>query len=175
MNESKTDCAGRLAEVLRVHQRRVVFAESCTAGLIAATLGSVAGISEFLCGSMVVYRGRTKVDWLGVEHGVIEEHSAVSSAVAEAMAIGVLRRTEEADFAASITGHLGPGAPAAQDGLIYIGFASRPADGKIQMGQVVEYRLRNRTRDARRFESVEMVINELARYIIAAGGRSTPS
>lgn len=165
MKESESEGAARLAEVLRVQRRRVVFAESCTAGLIAATLGAIPGVSTSLCGSMVTYRERTKADWLGVDQAVIERHTAVSVSVAEAMAVGVLRNTDEADCAASITGHFGPDAPAGQDGLIYIGLASRQANGSVRCGRVVEHWLRRRVRSARREESVELVFGELLRFI----------
>lgn len=169
MKEMTIHAAARLADLLRERRQRVVFAESCTAGLIAATLGAVPGVSESLCGSMVTYRERTKIDWLEVDADLIDRFTAVSSAVAEAMALGVLRKTEEADFAASITGHLGPGAPTAQDGLIYIGLASRGANQEAHARQAVECRLRSRTRDARRVEAVELVFNELTQLITAAG------
>lgn len=158
-----------LADLLAERRKRVVFAESCTAGLIAATLGAVPGVSASLCGSMVTYRERTKTDWLEVDSGMIDQFTAVSAVVAEAMVLGVLRKTEEADYAASITGHLGPGAPAAQDGLIYIGLASRDASDGQRMRRVVEHRLRSRTRDARRSEAVELVFEELTRIITADG------
>lgn len=169
MNERNRDSARRLAELLKERRQRVVFAESCTAGLVAATLGSVPGVSASLCGSMVTYRERTKVDWLSVDSGVIEGSTAVSPQVAEAMASGVLRKTEEADYAASITGHLGPDAPASQDGLVYIGLVSRQLHEALRPARVVEHRLRNRARDARRREAVELVFDELTRFMIANG------
>lgn len=159
--------AARLAELLAIRRQRVVFAESCTAGLIAATLGAVPGVSALLCGSMVTYRERTKTDWLEVDSDMIDQFTAVSAVVAEAMVLGVLRKTEEADYAASITGHLGPSAPAAQDGLVYIGLASRDANEGERTRRVVEHRLHSHTRDARRVEAVELVFDELTRLITA--------
>ena len=94
----------RLVERLAENNVRVVFAESCTGGLVAATLAEVPGVSEFLCGSAVTYREDTKCEWLGVSADDIARHSAVSESVAGQMAIGVLERTPEADLAASITG-----------------------------------------------------------------------
>jgi len=114
-----------VASLLQQSRRRVVFAESCTAGLVAASFARVPGISEFLCGSAVVYRLDTKARWLGISEELLANPGPVSDAVARAMAIGVLARTPEADLAASITGHLGPDAPSDQDGLIFIGIARR--------------------------------------------------
>ncbi len=114
-----------VAALLQRSGRRVVFAESCTGGLVAASLARVPGISEFLCGSAVVYRLETKARWLGVPEALLADPGPVSDVVARAMAIGVLARTPEADLAASITGHFGPNAPGDQDGLIFIGIARR--------------------------------------------------
>ena len=54
-----------VAACLRSQPRRIVFAESCTGGLVAATL-AIPGISDSLCGSAVVYRLDTKTRWLGI-------------------------------------------------------------------------------------------------------------
>jgi len=116
-----------VANLLMQQKTRIVFAESCTAGLVSATLARVAGISDFHCGSAVVYRYDTKTRWLGVSEAMLREPGAVSEIVATTMATGVLERTPEADLSAAITGHLGPQAPADQDGLIYIGIAVRTA------------------------------------------------
>ncbi len=70
---------------------RIVFAESCTAGLVSATLARVPGISEWHCGSAVVYRERTKEAWLDVPRAEIDRFTAVSEAVARRMAVGVLQ------------------------------------------------------------------------------------
>ena len=122
-----TQAAERLAGLLRQTNQRIVFAESCTGGLVSAALTRIAGISEFLCGSAVVYRLQTKSKWLGVSPDILEKPGPVSRAVAAAMAEGVLRKTPEAGIAASVTGHLGPDAPRNQDGLIYVAVALRGA------------------------------------------------
>ena len=114
-----------LAAALAEKRLKIVFAESCTGGLVSAVLAGVPGISEWLCGSAVTYREATKVDWLEVDAAQIEEHSAVCNEVARQMAVGVLAKTPEAQLALSVTGHLGPGAPDGMDGLIFVGMAFR--------------------------------------------------
>lgn len=118
-----------IAALLEADPRKLVLAESCTAGLAAASLAAVPGMSRFLCGSAVVYREPTKIAWLGVTEEDLAEHTAVSDLVAREMAIGVLANTPEADLALSVTGHLGPGAPAEQDGVIFLGHARRDRTG----------------------------------------------
>ncbi len=87
---------------------RLVLAESCTGGLLAARLTEIPGISEFFCGSHVVYRESSKSEWLGVKNTLLKKVSAVSADVAEAMVRGALEKTPEASIAGAITGYLGP-------------------------------------------------------------------
>ncbi|MFG0296798.1 MAG: CinA family protein [Maioricimonas sp. JB045] len=125
--------ARQLGESLKATGRRIVFAESCTAGLVPATLAQIPGISEFLCGSCVVYRNGTKAAWLGVPAELLDDPAIgpVSEPVARAMSRGVLERTPEADLAVSVTGHLGPHAPEGFDGVIWIGSALRESEDVI--------------------------------------------
>jgi nicotinamide-nucleotide amidase len=53
------------------------------------------------------------------------------------MAVGALTITPRANVSAAITGHLGPGAPPAQDGLAFVAFASR-LQGKPQPRIVIQ-------------------------------------
>ena len=139
--------ARRAARALRTSAARVVFAESCTGGLVSAALTEVPGISDHHCGSAVVYRVETKAAWLGISRSRLERPGPVSRIVAGEMASRVLRRTPEAALAASVTGHLGPHAPPRQDGLIYIGLAGR--DGRaVQVLAVHRHRLAQTPVDA---------------------------
>lgn len=128
MPQPLSHLVSQVGALLKQTGKRIVFAESCTAGLVSATLARVPGISEFHCGSAVVYRLNTKTKWLGVSPALLENPGPVSEEVATAMVLGALERTPEADMAASITGHLGPNAPEGQDGLVYIGLAYREPD-----------------------------------------------
>jgi PncC family amidohydrolase len=130
--------ARRVADLLRQQGRTIVFAESCTGGLVAAKLTRIAGISEFLCGSAVVYQNTTKAGWLGISPKLLEKPGPVSRTVAIAMAEGVLQRTPHADLAAAITGHLGPAAPKRMDGLIWGAVAVRRARQKPPVKAVAQ-------------------------------------
>ena len=127
--ESNDQRAAELAAILSEHAQRIVFAESCTAGLVSASLARIAGVSQVLVGSAVVYDPAAKCDWLGVDPDLIESAGVVSRQVSEQMAIGVLQKTPLATIAASITGHLGPNAPEQLDGTAWSTVASRGADG----------------------------------------------
>ncbi len=82
-------------------------AESCTGGTVAQMIASVAGASRYFRGSIVAYNSEIKVNLLGIDPGLIKEHSVVSPEVAAAMARSV-RRICNSDFAIGITGNAGP-------------------------------------------------------------------
>ncbi len=103
----------------------LVLAESCTAGLIAATLARIPGASMVLAGSAVVYQLETKTAWLKIAPALLREPGAVSRVVAEQMAVQVLECTPYATVSLSITGHLGPEAPAELDGVAWSAIADR--------------------------------------------------
>ena len=129
MSQPLMSLARRVASLLEVNDCKIVFAESCTAGLVSAVLGRIPGISRFHCGSAVVYQLDTKTSWLGISPLTLSDPGAVSEPVAVLMATEVLARTPAAGIAVSITGHLGPHAPSDQDGLIFIAIAHRTREG----------------------------------------------
>ena len=139
---------------------KIVLAESCTGGLAAAALAAHSGISRFLCGSAVVYRDACKQQWLGVTPLSLLRHTAVSPAVTEEMAIGVLRTTEEADWSAAVTGHLGPEAPADVDGAVFIAVARRVGATPLVVRRS-EHRLNATARSDRQREAAARTLHEL--------------
>lgn len=155
-----TSLARQLAKLLASTQLRVVFAESCTGGLVASTLAAVPGISDYLCGSAVTYRNDTKHQWLGVSDTKLKRPGPVSSIVAKQMASGVLQLTPEADWAASITGHLGPNAPKQLDSLVYVGIACRAIDETITI-KASRHLLTTDTRTRRQREAAALVLQQL--------------
>lgn len=104
----------------------VALAESCTGGLIAATLTSVAGSSGYFVGGVVSYSNEAKTSFLDVPAATLAAHGAVSAQVAVAMALGARARFD-ADLALGITGIAGPGGGSDEKpvGLTYIGIADR--------------------------------------------------
>ncbi len=97
-----------LADALRGRGWRLATAESCTGGLIAAACTQLAGSSDWFERGFVTYSNAAKSELLGVEPALIESHGAVSEPVAQAMALGALRRSP-AQLAVAVTGIAGPG------------------------------------------------------------------
>lgn len=103
----------------------VATAESCTGGLVAATITAVAGASAIFRGSIVSYADDAKVALLRVDQAVIAAHGAVSAQVAVAMAAAARERFGSS-AAVSVTGVAGPGGGTADKpvGLTYLGLAT---------------------------------------------------
>jgi len=87
---------------------RLATAESCTGGLIGATLTAVAGSSSVVERGFITYSNEAKHEMLGVPEALFEAVGAVSEEVARAMAEGAVARSN-ADLAVSVTGIAGPG------------------------------------------------------------------
>ena len=100
--------AAELGSLLAARQWRVTAAESCTGGLVAGAITSVAGSSGWFDQSFVTYSNDAKSERLGVDADLIASHGAVSEPVAKAMAWGALA-VARADLVVAITGIAGPG------------------------------------------------------------------
>jgi nicotinamide-nucleotide amidase len=118
------DAAAALLDACRARHWRLATAESCTGGLIAATLTAIAGASDVVDRGFVTYTNDAKLEVLGVPDATLAQHGAVSEPVARAMAEGALARSR-ADLAIAVTGLAGPGggSPGKPVGLICFGLA----------------------------------------------------
>jgi len=110
-----------VGRLLRERKAHLSVAESATGGLLGGRITSVAGSSDYFVGGFLTYTDQMKTELLGVPADLIQEHSAVSEAVAKAMAQGAQKRTHS-DYALSITGYAGP--DGAQVGVVFIGLAT---------------------------------------------------
>ncbi|XZE34208.1 CinA family protein [Pirellulaceae bacterium SH501] len=120
----------KIRNKLRDSGNRLALAESCTSGLAAAELGRIPGISEFFCGSQVVYQTESKTAWLGIDSiGLAEEDKGpVSRWASEQLTLALLQHTPKATVAAAVTGHLGPGAPPERDGAVFVSLRFRSGE-----------------------------------------------
>jgi nicotinamide-nucleotide amidase len=104
----------------------IATAESCTGGLVAATLTAIPGSSDVFERGFVTYANAAKSEMLGVPVWLIERHGAVSEDVARAMVGGALTHSR-ATIAVAVTGVAGPGGgtPDKPVGLVYFAAARR--------------------------------------------------
>jgi nicotinamide-nucleotide amidase len=108
-------------ELCRSRGWTLATAESCTGGMVAARLTSVAGSSDVFVGSVVAYANDVKQRELGVDAETLARHGAVSAETAAAMVAGARQRLR-ADVAVAVTGVAGPGGatPEKPVGLVYV-------------------------------------------------------
>lgn len=116
------DLAARVVAENRALGRKVVVAESCTGGLVAAALTEVPGSSAVLDRGYVTYSNEAKIEMLGVSPDIIDAFGAVSVACVYAMAHGALERSR-ADVAVAISGIAGPDGGSAEKPVGTVVFA----------------------------------------------------
>ncbi|MDE2029740.1 MAG: CinA family protein [Alphaproteobacteria bacterium] len=111
---------------------KIVTAESCTGGLIAAALTDIPGSSSVFERGFVAYSNDAKVEALGVMPEILGISGAVSPDVAEEMAQGALDFSQ-ANVCVSVTGVAGPdgGTPLKPVGLVYFGLAVRKSHTRM--------------------------------------------
>jgi nicotinamide-nucleotide amidase len=109
-------------------------AESCTGGLLAASLTNLAGSSQWFERGYVTYSNAAKISCLEVSPLLIEAEGAVSEAVARAMVLGA-QLSSGVTAAISITGIAGPGGGTAEKpvGTVCFGWALEHADASNQI------------------------------------------
>ncbi|HAV12738.1 MAG TPA: competence/damage-inducible protein A [Opitutae bacterium] len=110
---------------LRALDRTLAVAESCTGGSLADAFTNIAGASKVFAGGVVCYTNDVKMDILGVPECLLDQHGAVSSECAVALASGVAERFST-DYGLSVTGFAGPGGgdEANPVGTIHLGYHS---------------------------------------------------
>jgi len=126
VGQELTQAARALLDLCRSKRLILAAAESCTGGLLAATLTEIPGSSDVFERGFITYSNEAKRAMLGVTPMTLAKHGAVSRETAEAMATGVLAHAP-VDLAVSITGIAGPGGavPGKPVGLVYLAAASR--------------------------------------------------
>lgn len=169
MHEGGSDGAGARARKLAAQlsaasiagRISVATAESCTGGLLAATLTDLPGASEYYAGGVVAYANDIKVRHLGVDPGALDSQGAVSETVALQMAAGACRRFG-ADLAMAVTGIAGPGGGTAEKpvGTVWMAVGSSDAAGSAQRMLFPGDRLAVRTRSVE--EVLSMALEVLA-------------
>jgi nicotinamide-nucleotide amidase len=120
------DLVEKLADLMQKKGITLVTAESCTGGLLAATITLRPGTSKMFERGFITYSNESKTEMLGVPKDLIDKYGAVSEEVAQSMAQGALEKSR-ADLSISITGIAGPdgGSEHKPVGLVYFGYAMK--------------------------------------------------
>lgn len=127
-DETLASVAGKL---LQERRQTLAVAESCTGGGLGESLTEVSGSSSYFLGGVISYSNDVKVDLLNVDRQILDQHGAVSTIVAEQMAVGIKSKLKS-DWGISITGIAGPtgGTDTKPVGLVYVGIAD--PQGKVE-------------------------------------------
>lgn len=143
--------AEQLLQTARANSVRVLTVESCTGGMVAASLTDIAGSSDVVWGGLVTYDNEAKMTLANVPEALLAAHGAVSAEVARAMAEGALAKYS-VQATVSITGIAGPGGGSAEKpvGLVYMAAAREGAETKVEKHQFSGDRaqIRKAARDA---------------------------
>ena len=119
---SAGESAAQLVHILQKTGQTAATAESCTGGMVASQIVSIAGASEVFENGFITYCDQAKERLLQVSPQTLAAHTAVSAETAAEMASGCAK-AGRADLALSVTGLAGPGGgtPSRPVGLVYIG------------------------------------------------------
>jgi nicotinamide-nucleotide amidase len=115
----------------RERSLRIVTAESCTGGLVAAALIAVAGASDVFERGFIAYSNRAKQEQLGVSGDMIADLGAVSEPVARMMSEGALENSH-AHVSIAVTGVAGPGGGTPMKPVGTVHFATSRANQSVR-------------------------------------------
>ncbi len=101
------DLLNELEKLCVLRGLTIGLAESCTGGLLSASICERPGVSKIFKGAVVSYARDVKEAVLGVPKSLMQAHGEVSLPVAQAMAVGA-REVLKCDWAVSVTGIAGP-------------------------------------------------------------------
>ncbi len=123
-NNDLHEITQELARVLIKNHWHLSTAESCTGGMVAASITELAGSSEWFDCGYVTYSNQSKSEDIDVSQNLMEQHGAVSDQVARAMALGA-KQNSGSDLSLSITGIAGPtgGSPEKPIGTVCFAWA----------------------------------------------------
>jgi len=128
--------AETLFERARTRGVLITTAESCTGGMIAGEITSVAGSSEVFDRGYITYSNAAKTEVLGVKASTLRQSGAVSEEVAAEMAVGALQGSN-AGIAVSVTGVAGPGGSGHKpEGRVCFGLAQ---SGRATVAETMEF------------------------------------
>jgi len=133
-----------IGDSLKDSGSRISTAESCTAGYISSLLTSIPGSSDYFEGSLVVYSNEAKMNVLGVEKELIEEHTEVSDQVVRRMAERA-KEVMNTDYSIATTGYADPkgyGTEENPPGTIFIA-VSTPSETVVKRLELNDSRSRN--------------------------------
>ena len=153
-----------VAQILTMNGATISAAESCTGGLLAQRLTSIAGSSSYFLGGVVCYSNELKTAWADVPADMIKTKGAVSSEVATALADGIRRRAGST-LGVGITGIAGPGGGSEEKPVGTVHVAVSHAGGVKERG--VRF---PGDREAIRWHAAQLALDMVRIHFLYSGG-----
>lgn len=158
MDNELFEIAQQLGQLLKLKEKKIATAESCTGGWIAQIITEVSGSSAWFDRGFVTYSNSAKVQMLGVNPETLNKFGAVSTQTATEMVKGALAHSE-ADCAIAVTGIAGPDGGTADKpvGTVFIAWAYKNREVKVVQQQLTGNRHQIRRQTVRiALEGVEL-------------------
>ncbi|HET8923276.1 MAG TPA: competence/damage-inducible protein A [Candidatus Acidoferrum sp.] len=153
-----------VARLLTMNNATISAAESCTGGLLAQRLTSIAGSSSYFLGGVVCYSNELKTAWADVPQELIQSKGAVSSEVAVTLADGIRRRVGST-LGVGITGIAGPSGGSEEKPVGTVHIALSHAGGVKERG--VRF---PGDRDAVRWHASQLALDMVRIHFLYNGG-----
>jgi nicotinamide-nucleotide amidase len=155
-----------VARELTLNSSTIATAESCTGGLLAQRLTSLAGSSTYFLGGVVCYSNERKTAWADVPPELIQAKGAVSPEVAVALAEGIRRRVGSA-LGVGITGIAGPGGGSEEKPVGTVHIALAHSAGVKQHGVTLPG-----DRDSIRFQASQLALDMVRMHFLYSASDS---
>lgn len=150
----------KLQNILRLNNKTITCAESCSGGLVSFIITSISGSSEIFNGSIVSYSNKIKNEELNVSQNTLENFGAVSIQTVQEMLDGVIKKFN-ADFAIAISGIAGPhGATTNKPvGTVVIGISDK------KNNKIVDIYHFNGSRQEVQIQAAKTALNKILKFI----------
>jgi nicotinamide-nucleotide amidase len=155
-----------VARELTLNNTTIAVAESCTGGLLAQRLTSIAGSSSFFLGGVVCYSNERKTAWADVPPELIATKGAVSPEVAVALADGIRRRVGSA-LGLGVTGIAGPGGGSEEKPVGTVHIALAHTAGVVERAVTLPG-----DRDAIRWQASQVALDMVRMHLLYSAGEA---
>jgi nicotinamide-nucleotide amidase len=155
-----------VARELTLNETTIAVAESCTGGLLAQRLTSIAGSSNYFLGGVVCYSNELKTAWADVPPELIAAKGAVSAEVAVALASGIRRRVGSA-LGVGVTGIAGPGGGSEEKPVGTVHVAVAHSGGVKERGVTLPG-----DRDSIRWQASQLALDMVRMHFLYNGGEA---
>jgi len=150
----------KIIKLLEKKRLKISFAESCTGGLLSATITQITGSSKVFTIGFVTYSNQSKINTLKVPENTIRKYGAVSYETCLSM-VKNLNKISKTNISVSVTGIAGPkgGSKKKPIGLVFI------AIKKGNKTLVRKYLFKNKKRSAIQRAAVGKSLNLILSFL----------